>query len=456
MAAVGRTVLPWIALALVTAVVAVPALGHDFRDNPPVGDQVAHTFLALSIAYDSHTLNFDGQDSGRWAALGWADVPTPRSLFFQRYGDGWAASKPYGYPLVLAPFIAVFGVAWGVALGNTLLLLVLVVGSALLAARRFDAITAALAVAAFYLFSLIPAYAYPVHTELYLAVLTLGAFGGAYMYRRSGRLPWALLSLAAMSVGVSEKASFLLLYAPLALVLLLDRLRDKRALAIMLATGVAVFVVAVVPYVIYSDGDTFTPYAGERYQVSVAPDSRPPWDGGVEDTDYYAAAADEGGIAENAVSGRIDDRFASALYYFVGRYTGVIVTVPLALLLLGAVLWRVRAADRWTVAALIGVLAYVVFYVIVFPKNYYGGGQSVGDRYFIQIAPAVFVLALLSPLRARAMRWLSVAGMALAVVLSGQHLVDQDRSFVEYTRSSAVQRLLPFESNQDYADTYPR
>ena len=74
----------------------------------------------------------------------------------------------------------------------------------------------------------------------------------------------------------------------------------------------------------------------------MAADSRPPWDGGTEGPDYYPAAADEGGVLDKAVSGDVGDRFASALYYFVGRYTGLLITVPLALLILGAVLWRIR------------------------------------------------------------------------------------------------------------------
>ena len=446
----------WLALFLVVAAVAFPALRHDFRDNPPVGDQIAHTFLALSIAYDSHTLNFDRRDSQRFAALGWPGASTPRALFFQRYSDGWAASKPYAYPLFLAPFVAALGPAPGIAAGNVALLLLLIGGSAFLASRRHDPVTAALLVGAFYLASLISAYAYPVHTELFVALVALMAYGGAYMYRCTGRLWWALFAIATMGIGVAEKAAFAPLFAPLAVVLLLDRRRDLRAVALLLGAGAVTLAVALTPYFVYSDGATVMPYTGERYQVSVKENARPPWDGGVEGVDYALTDYDESGAIRNVVSGRVADRLESTIYYFVGRHTGVLVTIPLALLLLVATLFTLRRADRWVVAALAGVVAYIAFYIVAFPTNYYGGGQSVGSRYFVQAAPAFFALALFAPLSARLLRGLSAAAILLALGLTHQHLFQQDRAFVEFNRTNSLQRLLPFEANLDYADYYIR
>jgi hypothetical protein len=98
---------PLALLLALSLVVFVPAVTHDLRDNVPYGDQTSHMYLALSVAYDSHTLNFDRRDSVRWAELNW--TPQPFVLFFQRYSGGWAASKPYGYPVYLAPFIAALG-----------------------------------------------------------------------------------------------------------------------------------------------------------------------------------------------------------------------------------------------------------------------------------------------------------------------------------------------------------
>ena len=433
----------------VTAALVVPAALHDFRTEAPRGDQTAHVQLALSIAYDSHTLNFDRFDAQRWRELGWPLAPVPMALFFQTYADGWAASKPYGYPLFLAAFVAVLGPD-GFGVGNAALLLALVVISLALALRRLDPLTAGLLVIAFYFASLIYMYAYPIMPELFEALVALLAYGGAYLFHRSGKAPWAYATFAVMAFGVVEKNAFLMLCAPLA-VLMLWELRKRRAVAVgAVVVGLLAVGVSVAPYLKYSDANSFTPYAGERYQIKPVPIAREPWIGGQPGTDYYSVAITEGGIIENAVSGKAADRFESAAYYFIGRYTGVLITVPLALLLLVAILVTLPKANRWAVATFLGVLFYIGFYLIVFPKNYYGGGQSLGDRYFVQMAPAILVAALFAPLGAKTLRWLSLAAVALSLILTLPHHLDPSGAYAQVTRSSAPQRLLPVEGNQDY------
>ena len=256
----------------------VPAVTHDLRDNVPFGDQTSHMYLALSVAYDSHTLNFDRRDAARWSDLEW--TPQPFTLFFQRYDGGWAAGKPYGYAVYLAPFVAALGPISGVAVGNTLLLALLVGGSLLLALRRLDSLTAVLIVAAFYFAGYIYLYAYPVLTELFLAALVLVAYGAAYLFRETGRVAWALAAVIAMAFGVAEKAAFLVLFVPLAGVLVWELRTRKWVVGVVLATGLATVAVAVLPYVKYSDGESFTPYAGARYQTFATAEARTPWEGG--------------------------------------------------------------------------------------------------------------------------------------------------------------------------------
>ena len=124
----GRHRWSLLVLLAVTVAVLVPVATTltDIRDLKPYGDQTSHLYLGLSFAYDSHTLNFDRQDARRWQELGW--VAEPFTLFFQRYDGGWAASKPYGYPAFLAPFIAALGPVHGLSIGNAVLLLALVAG----------------------------------------------------------------------------------------------------------------------------------------------------------------------------------------------------------------------------------------------------------------------------------------------------------------------------------------
>jgi hypothetical protein len=72
----------WIVFALCAAFVLGSSLTHDFRDEPIAGDTGGHLMQALSLAYDSHSLNFDATDVQRWKELTWAQEPV--GMFFQR------------------------------------------------------------------------------------------------------------------------------------------------------------------------------------------------------------------------------------------------------------------------------------------------------------------------------------------------------------------------------------
>ena len=105
----------WVVFAVCAVVVLGSTLTHDFRDESIAGDTGGHLMQALSLAYDSHSLNFDAKDLERWKELGWAQEPV--GMFFQRYdGDRYGVAKPYGYSLYLSPFIAVLGPVHGVAM----------------------------------------------------------------------------------------------------------------------------------------------------------------------------------------------------------------------------------------------------------------------------------------------------------------------------------------------------
>ena len=431
----------------ISLVVFVPAVTHDLRDNVPYGDQTSHMYLALSVAYDSHTLNFDRRDSVRWGELKW--TAEPYTLFFQRYDGGWAASKPYGYPLYLAPFIAVLGPVTGVAVGNTLLLVLLVAGSLALALRRLDSLTAVLVVDGSI-------------RRVHLHVRVPGDDGavpgrvGPRGVRRGLPLPRDRPPRLGGGCGGGDgvrggrEGGAARALRPLACVVVWE-LRQRRWVAgAVVAAGLATVAVAVLPYLKYSGGETFTPYAGARYQTFATAQARPPWEGGQLNTDYHPSAADEGTIARRAISGSVVDRLESLAYYVVGRHTGLLVTAPFALLLLVALLVRLPASDRWAVAGLLGILFYIAFYLVLFPKNFYGGGQSLGNRYFVQIAPAVLVTALFGPLGTRLLRRLALVGIVLSAVLNVPHHLHPQTAYIKMLRTSAPQRLLPIEANQDY------
>ena len=93
----------------------------------------------------------------------------------------------------------------------------------------------------------------------------------------------------------------------------------------------------------------------------------------------------------------------AALYFFVGRHSGLLLYFPAGLVLLGAAL---RRPDRVTWAALAGFGGLVVFYLVWWPTNYFGGETFVGNRYLLPAYPClIFALTRLPSRRALFAAW---------------------------------------------------
>ena len=433
----------WVVFALCAAYVLISSATHDFRDEPLAGDTSAHLMQALSVAYDSHSFNFDARDLENWKELGWAAEPV--GMFFQRYDrDRYGAAKPYGYSLYAGPFIAVFGPVRGIALANTVLLGLMMAISIALLRTRFRGPVVPLTVGAFFLASYAYMYAFWIHSELFLGLVSLLALAAAARFAQTGKAAWALLAFAVMGFGMSEKAAYLGLFAPIGLVMLWKARSTWLRIAMPL-TALAVFAVAVLPYLRYSDWQSFTPYGGDdRLYVQ----SATPFAGG---TTGFASTTFEASSLTTNIRTPVDDKLKAALYTVVGRHTGMLVYLPLALLLIGAAIARFPRADAWGRAALVSVLGYIAFYAVMFPTNYFGGGQSLGNSYFLQMAPAILVLPVLMGVSRRVLLGCSLAGAVLGLALLWPQHMHPRSAHVYIEKTTAVQRLLPVESNQDTA-----
>jgi hypothetical protein len=70
------------------------------------------------------------------------------------------------------------------------------------------------------------------------------------------------------------------------------------------------------------------------------------------------------------------------VYYFVGRYSGLVAYFFPAVFCLASFVWRPRRPG-WQYLVLGGCLLQIVFFVITLPYTWFGGGGSVGNRYFM-------------------------------------------------------------------------
>jgi hypothetical protein len=142
---------------------------YDFTRSHLVGDMASHVLQALSIAKDCD-LRFDERDMVNWNELEWRSVP--HGLFFQIYKGGYAFAKPYGYSLFLSPFVVLLG-KHGFVLGNAVIFSILCLLAYLTLRSAYKWREAALLTAAFSLFSYTYMYVFFIHSDLFLAMLTM-------------------------------------------------------------------------------------------------------------------------------------------------------------------------------------------------------------------------------------------------------------------------------------------
>ena len=293
-------------------------------------------------------------------------------------------------------------------------------------------------------------YAYAVHPDLLLATLTAVVFLLVLLHWKSKRAAFAAVAAALSSLLVIDNPRIAIVLLPMFLVVLWE-LRSWTKRLVVVGAGVVALAVVVTPNYVYSNGDSWNAYAGTRYQAVPSLGADVPFDG-VHTQHLQGWRRVHTG--ENMTASKILDRFfrdpggeARALFnYFFARHTGMLTFVPLGFLILALVLARIRKLDAHAWAILIGIVGYIVVYVLVWPRNYYGGEQSLGNRYFLQIAPSLLALAVVAQLRTRALTIAGVAGAVLAVLFMFPHFEDPSGAYsVGLARTSWLQRQLPYE-----------
>lgn len=436
---VART-LGLVLLASITLVQVTRIAAADFRDGPAIGDQASYLMQALSISADAD-LSYDADDILRWEELGWSSAP--RGLFYQTYDHGFAFAKPYGYSMYAAGFVKIFGAIRGIAIANAALVLGLWLTLAAILRHRFGDLTSIFGATVFTFTTAAYIYGYVIHPDLFLAVLAALITLLAVRCHVTSRVGYIYLAAAILGFAVAEKPQFLGVFAALLAVLIWQHQRTAKAVMLTGAAFAGSFIVSVIPYLFYSDYESWNPYSGERYQ---SPGGDLPFNSTLS-TDSFRAASDQFFSFSYWVEILGDDTpeiLGSIGYYIVGRHTGAIAFYPIAVLLVVATVLN----RRWngpSVAVLFGVAAYAAFYVVFFPFNYYGGGQTFGNRYFLQVVPILIAL----PVFARFSMKLTVKLAALGAVAGLMFLGPSHRSpsdaFTLLSRTSVMQQLLPFE-----------
>ncbi len=436
-AAGTRDFRPGAALALVLLVVyGGIALSVDFP-RTAIGiqsDEATYYMMGHSLAKDGD-LAYRRGDLVRV----WSEFPSgPAGLFLKRGSDVldwglmkrppfvWTRTQPdpdtsryfYGksfiYPLFAAPFVKLFGTN-GFLLFHALLLAGVAWCAYLFLHARAPALPSALLAGAFVLATVVPVYFVWITPELFnFAVVFFAYF--SWLYKEvAGRtdmprsLRWLASArsdtVAAILLGIAtfSKPSNALLVGPI-LVYLLWRRRFVRAIAL---------------------GALFTAVAGGLFAANVVISGEWNYQGGYRRTfvwefpfqqpnatfdsiDTKAAARDE------ALGSIIFDRrvfwtnlWNNLRWYFVGRYSGLIAYFAPAVFALLVFLAAPRRRPLWQWLVLGSAVAQILLFVISLPYTWFGGGGSVGNRYFMGVYGVfLFLIPPVSSIAAAAVPWI--------------------------------------------------
>lgn len=427
-------------------------------------DEAGYYLAALSLAHDKD-LRVEPKDVDR----AFEEFPfNPVNNLIVMTDDGWRTvyfGKPYIYSLLAAPFAWVFG-ANGLICFNMLLTLAMVWMGYLYLRRYNPPGLAALFSASFFFLSVGFSYVFWLQPEiLNMAAVTACLFFGLPRKDEAG-LPdrtreglYALLSGAALVLAVYNKPMF----AALGLAPLWAYARDRRwKTAGVWVLGAVLGMGAVAGLATALTGHP-SAYLGVRRQgVSLCEPSKMPIAPEVaEATGGVAVAHSPTGNAWTWLI-RVPDVTAYEMvenvwYFLLGRHTGFLVYTPFAGLAVILFLLRGRGRrtpERWM---LLGMLAAIALYFLVFIAwNWQGGGGFVGNRYYINVIPAfLFLVTEIRP------RWLVLLGPVAAGLFLGPLLFTPFGATVpEPTLQAHVRnaplRYLPFELSLRNVPGYER
>jgi hypothetical protein len=442
MALRARLPLALVALALVAGSFSLDlprASGREFW-----GDGATYYAMSWSLARDLD-LRYEAADLERVRR----EYPGgPQGLFLKRASGGltpdgasgfpWLRrvrpdeprlyyAKAFLYPLLAAPFVALFGTR-GLLLTNGLLLgVALWLGFETLRRRGLGPWAALAVDLALLLLTVTPLYlVWPTPEILGLALVCGGLAAWA-----AGR---PLLAAALLGAAGYLKPPNVLMAAPIGLEPLLPASGTRlsgaelaRRLVEALKRGI---VLAAVAGSLYGLNLAFTGelnyQGGERKTFY----DRFPFDAGgatFDDSGFWmatnqlgplVAGRDDSQVSDQSGPARTRSEFREAFvlnlgYFWVGRFGGVLAYfLPALVAALLFLLCGPRERAGWL--ALVAVVLSWLAYLRIIPDNWYGGGGTLGNRYFLNLLPAFLFLV-----PAARWRWVVVGGAASAALFLG-------------------------------------
>ena len=320
--------------------------------------------------------------------------------------------KAFLYSLAAAPWVRLFDTNGILVLHTLALMIVLVCGFFFIASTSSPGASLGYTLT-FFFASVVPAYFVWLTPELFnLSLVFLGAF--LWLYKERASLPPRLLRgmtsdlIAAAVFGAvtySKPSNIFLILPPLALLAL--RRQWKRAFATGTVFGVVLgglfFVnLAITGEMNYQGGDRKTFYGRYPFQ---SPDLN------FENTGLAK-------VTSEIYTQQPWDIVAHDLYLFhLGRFSGAAIYFFPAVVAVALFAFGAKKSWQWMVLGLATLECLLL--IVWMPVNYFGGGGTLGNRYFMNIYPLYFFLTptLVRPLLATLPSW-TMAGVFLSTILA--------------------------------------
>jgi hypothetical protein len=394
-------------------------------------DGATYHGMAWSLAEDGD-LQYEARDAFRTRR----EFPTgAQGIFLKRASGGWEFvaefpwlrrvpesepriyfAKAFAYPVAAAPFVKLFGTR-GLLLANAAFLgLALVAGYAELR-RRTAPGRALVATLVLFLATVAPLYVFWLQPEmLNLALITAGLV--AWRWNRP------LLAAVLIGIATYSKPYNLFVALPLGVEPLLVPRKDlRRGLmesvrrgVVLAGTVVALFGLnrVITGEMNYQGGERKTFYGTLPFEAHgvtfgnsgqwMTTDQLGPLVEGRDETTRRTGPARPASEYRQAF-------WRNLGYFWIGRFGGALpYFAPVVLAVLAFLVLGPRDRAGWL--ALWAMAVSWLFYIDRIPDNWYGGGGTVGNRYFLNLVPlALFLLP-------RGREWLvSAAGLAVSAVL---------------------------------------
>ena len=338
--------------------------------------------------------------------------PDPTRLYY---------GKSFIYPLVAAPFVRLFGTA-GFLVVNALLLCMAFFAAYLFASAR-SGVTAGLVLASAFVFAtVVPVYYVWIAPELFNFSVGLCAYF-LWLYKAvapepSGvgsawaRRPWTDGAAGALlGVLTFSKVTNALLLAPMVAWLLWTK-QWRQALVttgawLLLTVTLFGINTAISGEWSYQGGDRRTCY--DKFPLEQPAVSLEICEERARNEGLFNVIFDREVFWSNLRM--------NALYAFVGRNSGLLAYFFPAVFGMIALAFVRRDRQPWQWFVLVGVLAHLLVFIVTLPYTYFGGGGSVGNRYFMGVyGTCLFFLPSWRSWRLPSVMWL-VGGLFMAKLI---------------------------------------